>query len=327
MEDTVTTSSDFVAGNVAAVTNNTGGDDSLVKEKSEAEYESKGTKTKWMFAALAIVLIIIFGIAMLVFFIIGNKPQMHEIAVVNNCSQPINVLVGTETSPTTLNAFEAKRISPGQVAYYYATPAVYLVVQGYYDDTLTPGATYPYPLTKAMLWFGNEGFNGTTQITDGSDIMDVPRSNTDNGDQSVDYYSVSMQDGFNVQMGIVSTNFNNKDPSNMFSCVGPNWYYNIGTTGVTATICPSELRYPETGYQACMSPCLAGLTGGPQFCCSATGSCGISGGCQNSWSSNDYYTLFHGACPNCMVTNCDVPLYQCGSSGGLTQYTITFCPT
>lgn len=312
-----------------------------IKESVDAEYDDKphgGSKTPWIMLGLTIALLIIFGIAMLVFFLIGNKAQMHEIAVVNNCSKPINVLVGTETSPTSLQALTTKRLNPGQVAYYYATPAVYLVVQGYYDNTLTPGGSYPYPLTKALLWFGNNGFNGTTQITDGGTIMNVPRNdNTPNIrvdgvttiTSSEDFYNISMQDGFNIQMGIASTNFNNKDPSNMFSCNGPAWYYNIGTTGITATVCPNELQYSTTvgGYQACMSPCFSGLPGSPQFCCSATGSCGISGGCQNSWPNNNYYQLFAGACPNCMITNCDIPLYQCSSSGGLTQYVITFCPT
>lgn len=305
-----------------------------IKESVDAEYENKakgGSKTRWIMAGLAVALIIIFGIVLLVFFFLWNKPPMHEIAVVNNCSQPINVLVGTETSPTSLQALPIKRLNPEQVAYYYATPAVHFVVQGYYDNTLAPGAIYPYPLTKGLLWFGSNGFNGTTQITDGSTIMNVPVETFANGtsNSAEDFYDISMQDGFNIQIGIESTYFNNKDPSNMFSCVGPSWYYNIGNTGITATVCPDELQYPATGtkYQACMSPCFSGLTGSPQFCCSATGSCELSGGCQNSWPDNDYYQLFYGACPNCMITNCDMPLYQCSSSGGLTQYVITFCPS
>lgn len=290
--------------------------------KSEDKKEKSGIL--WIMAGLAIILIIIFGIVVLVFFLLGNKPQMHEIAIVNNCANPINILVGTEKDATTLKAFSAKRLNPGEVAYYYSTPAVYFVVQGYYDNTVLP-ESYPYPLTKALLWFGDNGYNGNTQITDGNNIMDVPRSNKTSTPSTEDNYDISMQDGFNIQIGIISTNFNNKDPSNPFSCVGPTWNYNINER-----MCFKELQYPGgiTGYQACSSPCFAGLIGQQYYCCSESEEiCNIDGGCENSWPNMEFYSLFENACPNCMITNCDTPLYGCSSSGGLTQYVITFCPS
>jgi len=290
------------------------------KAHIDQEYAAKphgGYTTVWLIAGLAIALIIIFGIVVIVFFILANKPDMHEIAIVNNCSQPINLLVGTEAGGG-FGIIGPNIINPGSTVYYKATPAVYLVVQGYYDNTLQPGAAYPYPLTKVKLWLADRGYDGPTQITDGTTILNVPRGSTG----TTDVYDVSLQDGYNIQMGIFSSNFNNRNPSDSFSCDGPNWDFTI-----TSNTCPAELTYPSTSdYQACMAPCLALGSNEPQFCCSEEGACNQSGGCQSSWPNIDYYNLFAGSCPTCMITNCDSPEYQCSSSNGLTQYVITFCP-
>ena len=48
-----------------------------IKASVDAEYDDKphgGSKTPWIMIGVTIVLIIIFGIALLVFFLLGNKP-------------------------------------------------------------------------------------------------------------------------------------------------------------------------------------------------------------------------------------------------------------
>jgi len=295
-----------------------------IKDAVNAEYEGKphgGSKTPWIIGGLAVALIIVFLIVMIAFFVIGNNPQTHEIAVVNNCRQPINVLVGTEEKEGASGEYLGPvRINPGGVSYFYATPSVYLVVKGYYDDTDLGTAR----LTKALIWFNDNTYNGPAQISGDNNIINVSRTAV-NGNQ--DNYGISMKEGFNMKIGIISTNFNNKNPADKFSCLGPTWYYDINEN-----ICPQELQFLNssfTEYAGCMSACSAFHSDpdGPIYCCSEQGDCGMPGGCQNNWPNDKYYTVFNDACPNCMVTNCDGPAYYCGSSGGLSQYIITFCPT
>lgn len=318
-----------------------------LKADVDEEYAAKphgGSKLVWIIVGLTVALIIIFGIVLVVFFLLGNKPAMHEIAVLNNCSQAINVLVGSDQ--TVGNVALSGRLNPGQVAYYWVTPAVYFTVQGYYDGTNVP--SYPgTPFTKVKLWFASQNYTGPTQITNGHTILNVPRSNgpssihvTPNNTNpgAADQYDVSLQDGYNIPMGIVSTNFNNRNTSDMFSCVGPMFVSGITGSGL-GNVCPTPLQYPNVNpYQACMSACFAssytgntgniGITGGESstFCCTSSGICSQTGGCSETWPS-DYFNVFDDSCPNCMVTNCDPPLYYCGSQSGLTQYVITFCPS
>ncbi|CAH6420408.1 Hypothetical protein HVR_LOCUS1184 [uncultured virus] len=291
------------------------------------QQNSSNSKTVWIIVGLAIALIIIFGIVMLVFFLLANKSPMHEITVINNSSQAINILVGTEinnSSSVNLVSTPPIRLTPGQVNHFYATPGAQVTIQGYLDGTIIP-KSYPYPFTKLLLFLAGEGYNGKVQITDGNSIIDVPSMiNITNQD----IYDISLQDGFNLVMSVASTDFNNANPGDQYSCVGPNF-------GSIPT-CPTNLQYPITTgtgqYQACMTPCFAtkeqGITGAAfettadAFCCVPESTCSQTGGCQNSWI--DPYTIFYTICQTCMITNCDFPLYHCGSVGGLTQYTVTF---
>lgn len=311
------------SSNIMTQTDNMSTDE--IKATVDIEYDEKpygGSKTPWIIGGLAIALIIIFIIVMITFFVIGNNPQMHEIAVVNNCNKPINVLVGTEIKNARSKLFIGpKRINPGETSYYYATPAVFVVIKGYYDDI---NSTFDVrsPLTKALIWFNDNEYNGPTQISHNNEIINVPRLAT-NGNK--DNYDVSMQDGFNIQIGIFSNNKNSDDP---FSCGGPSWKYTIDSR-----ICPRELHYttsPDEGkYAACMSPCFASQSEPEEkiYCCLNKGVCEKIGGCQTDWPRDRFYNVFNNACPNCMITNCDKPLYYCESSKGLSQYVVTFCPT
>lgn len=309
-----------IYGNEYPVTNS-----DIQQAKDNVNDTNGKSKTVIIIIVITILLLLVFMVALIVFFLIGNSTAKHQIIVFNNCSQPVYVLVGTEVIDSdnlSFQSLEPKIVAPGAVVYYYATPSAYVVVQGYYGNTLSENTPYPYPLTKLKLWLAGQDFTGTPQITDNTTILNVPRSNNN----SDDIYDVSLQDGFNIQIGITSTANNNRNNNDPFSCVGPTWNYIITGTGPNA--CPNALKYPgSTGYRACISACL-GTTGDDQilYCCAESDSCGISGGCQNEWPNYDYYTIFSEACPNCMITNCDLPIFECGSKNGLTQYTITFCP-
>jgi hypothetical protein len=292
------------------------------KANIDVEYATKphgGSKTPSLVIGLTIALLIIFGIAILVFLLFFNPPAMHEIAVVNNCSQNINVLFGVVTPTQSIEFFPVKVLVPKQIHYYKATPGTSIIVQGYRDNdtVLTIGVN---PFTTVELTLAGQGFEGKHQVTDGTNIITNVHITANASDQ----YGVSVQGGYNIPISLVSSAFNNRNPNNRFSCLGPTWNHTIDATG--SNECPLVLQSPGTGgqYQVCLSPCTA--IGGQEFCCTAPNACGTTGGCQQLWDQQDYYTVFHNACPNCLITNCDNPNYTCGSQGGLTQYVITYCP-
>ena len=258
----------------------------------------------WVITGLAIILIIVFIIAMVAFFLVADSTPMHSIIIINKCPQTINLIVGDQTQSLT------KKLASGEETTYYATPGVFLSIKGYYDGTDTRA------LTKTFIWFGNNNYAGTYQISDGNTILTTTRSqNSLSGNQ--DLYDISIQDGFNLPITIMSNNFQGQNPLDPFVCKGPFWNYNL------LNICPENLRL---GTGACASACIANGSSIAEnlYCCQGTGLCGITGGCQNVWPNIDYYYLFDYACPNCMITNCDLPKYRCQSQDGLTSYRITF---
>lgn len=275
----------------------------------------KRSLTKGVVIGLAIILLIVFVMTIIIFFTFFNSPATHQITVLNNCSQSINVLFGAAGS-NLLAFFKTKSLSPGQTTTYFATPGVSVVMQAYRPgDTLATGGASPFTTVELVLAGNN--FNGTAQVTDGSEIITDIVINRNVSDQ----YGVSMQGGFNLPITITSTGFNNRDPQNKFSCVGPAW-----NRPINADQCPPQLQAPGTGsqYEVCLAPCTA--IGGPQFCCSEPGICSSPDSCQSQWPDPDFFTVFKDACPNCLVTNCETLNYSCGNSGGLTQYLITVCP-
>jgi hypothetical protein len=274
------------------------------------------SSTVWIVFGLAVLLLVLFGVALAGFFWFFNGPATHQITVLNNCPQAINVLFGVITSGGTPQFFNPQQLSSGQTASYFVTPGVSIVMQAYHlGDTLVTSGVNPF--TTVELTLSGRNFTGNPQATNGSSIITNVLTNMIASDQ----YAVSMQGGFNIPITITSTGFNNRDPQNRFSCVGPAW-----NRGINSNQCPLELQSPGTGsqYEVCLAPCTA--IGGPQFCCSEPGICGAQGGCQSQWPDPSLFTVFKDACPNCLVTNCETLNFSCGNSGGLTQYLITVCP-
>lgn len=294
---------------------------SSAKDTVDAEYDAMphgGSKTPGIIIGLAIALIVIFIIFMLMFFFVFNPPAMHEILVTNNCIEPIHALMGVVTSNSNVEFLPERLLNPGENYVYRATPGTSLLIQGYRNgDALVSSGVNPF--TTVELTLAGQNFDGKHQVTDGNAVLTNIQTNSNPDDR----YGVSVQGGYNIPITIFSFAFNNREPSNRFSCLGPNWNHTIAGTGGLS--CPSELQSPSMDdYEVCLNPCTAIGTGG--FCCTEPGACGISGGCQQSWPVFDYYTVFSSACPNCLITNCDMANYTCSSRDGLTSYAIVMCP-
>lgn len=293
-----------------------------IKATVDKEYAAKphgGSKTPGIMIGMVVILLILFGLALVVFFLAFNHPPTHEITVVNNSLAPMNILFGITNSSNT-EFLPVLTLAAGQNHTYRATPGTEVIVQGFRtgDIIVTSGLN---PFTTVSLILASLGFTGKQQITDGTVIITGSSNITS---YSLDFYGVSVQGGYNVPISIYASNYFSQDPVNPFSCRGPNWTHTITATGPNA--CPTELQSPSSNYQVCLNPCTEfGTTG---FCCTAPNSCSMTSGCQQGWDPFTYYTVFADACPNCQITNCDLLKYSCSSNTGvLSQYTIVFLPS
>ncbi|KAJ7541405.1 hypothetical protein O6H91_10G058200 [Diphasiastrum complanatum] len=124
-----------------------------------------------------------------------------------------------------------------------------------------------------------------------------------NGAAGLDFYDVSLVDGFNVPLNLCPSG--GSGACTVAGCVN-NINYN----------CPAELQLIGNGQVvACKSACLA--FNSPQYCCTGayTSSCGPT----------RYSQIFKSACPAAYSYAKDDPssLYTCKNP---YAYTITFCP-
>ncbi|XP_058098893.1 thaumatin-like protein 1b isoform X2 [Magnolia sinica] len=126
-----------------------------------------------------------------------------------------------------------------------------------------------------------------------------------NGFAGLDFYDVSLVDGFNLPVLVVPQGGNG-------SC------RSTGCVGDLNAACPSELRVPVAGgneTMACRSACQT--FGGPQHCCGR-----IYG---TNCTTTSYSRFFKEACPRAYNNQYDDTntTFTCPS----TAYVITFCPT
>ncbi|XP_022545185.2 pathogenesis-related protein 5-like, partial [Brassica napus] len=128
------------------------------------------------------------------------------------------------------------------------------------------------------------------------------------GVSDMDFYGVSLVDGFNVKMGI--------DPLG-----GTGDCHYAGCLADVNEICPGDLRIMDPNIDgvvvACMSACAA--FDSPEFCC--TGAHATPQTCDPS----RYSTVFKNACPSAYSYAYDdtTSIFTCSRS----NYLITFCPT
>ncbi|XP_030514522.1 pathogenesis-related thaumatin-like protein 3.5 isoform X3 [Rhodamnia argentea] len=132
-----------------------------------------------------------------------------------------------------------------------------------------------------------------------------------NGAGGLDFYDVSLVDGYNLPMLVV--------PQGAATTSGAG---NCTATGCVAdlnTACPQELKVTSTGSQggvACRSAC--GAFGDPQYCCSG------AHGTPDTCGPSRYSEFFKSACPKAYSYAYDdgTSTFTCASA----DYEITFCP-
>ncbi|RDX72576.1 hypothetical protein CR513_47916, partial [Mucuna pruriens] len=129
------------------------------------------------------------------------------------------------------------------------------------------------------------------------------------GAGGLDFFDVSLVDGYNVPMLVVPQG-GSGDNCTSTGCVGD-------LNGA----CPSELRVASVdGKQsvACKSACEA--FGSPQYCCSG------AYGSPNTCKPSAYSLMFKNACPRAYSYAYDdkTSTFTCASA---VEYTITFCPS
>ncbi|THU54896.1 hypothetical protein C4D60_Mb11t00880 [Musa balbisiana] len=132
------------------------------------------------------------------------------------------------------------------------------------------------------------------------------------GGGGMDYYDVSLVDGYNLPMLVVAQGGSGGG---------------CGSTGCVADlnrVCPSDLKVVTTQSSsrgsevvACMSACEA--FGSPQYCCSG------AYGNPNSCKPSSYSQFFKNACPKAYSYAFDdaTSTFTCASA----DYLITFCPS
>ncbi|KAK6938963.1 Thaumatin family [Dillenia turbinata] len=127
------------------------------------------------------------------------------------------------------------------------------------------------------------------------------------GSGGLDYYDVSLVDGYNLPMMVVAQGGSGG---------------NCSSTGCVVDLnesCPTELRVTSTSGErvACKSACEA--FGSPQYCCS-----GAYGG-PDTCNPTSYSQLFKSACPRAYSYAYDdkTSTFTCASA----DYVITFCPS
>ncbi|KAL5512023.1 hypothetical protein ACEPAH_5242 [Sanghuangporus vaninii] len=130
-----------------------------------------------------------------------------------------------------------------------------------------------------------------------------------NAEDGSDYYDVSLVDGYNIPMSILT----NK------GCDSSDCTNDLGLT------CPSDLKKGDDG---CLSACAAGMGGGGNddpVCCK--GKYGTPGMCPSS--GIPYYDHFKKGCPNSYIyaydENSGTALRKC-SAALSSDYLLTFCP-
>lgn len=134
------------------------------------------------------------------------------------------------------------------------------------------------------------------------------------GDGNQDFYDVSLVDGFNLPMSVVTS----------VDCPKPDCPAELNAN------CPGELQSKDASGKVvgCKSACFANLDGNQADsgnCCS--GSHNTPATCPPS--GVQYYDYFKGGCPNSYAYAYDesshTALWTC-DSGKNADYTITFCP-
>ncbi|OEL32300.1 Thaumatin-like protein 1a [Dichanthelium oligosanthes] len=135
------------------------------------------------------------------------------------------------------------------------------------------------------------------------------------GSGGLDFFDVSLVDGYNLPMVVTPTNTGSSSAT-----AGTGKCAATGCAAELNAACPAGLRVDATadGPVACRSACDA--FGDAQYCCS--GAYGSPSACRPS----AYSEFFKSACPRAYSYAYDDATSTFTCAAGSTDYTITFCP-
>lgn len=236
--------------------------------------------------------LILFVLAIIIFTAYFKQQPTYKIFVENKTGFGINVQIGMlySTSQTNvLNDF----LNNNSTMEIDVTPGVSLAITGLKQEQQVPSLTG----TSVIFNFPNEGYLGPYYLIHQGKKVNV----STNSFSTIQEFGVSLAAATNMKAEVKS----NSGCSIKFS------------TGIPESACPSELRYGSP-YIGCLNPCW--VDGNPEYCCMD----GCSTPCEASWPSG-WYEVFKEACPDCMITNCDLANQTpCPNKGSFNTYTITF---
>lgn len=279
-----------------------------------------GSNTPYMMIAIAILLIITFVAIVLAYVYLYPDIRAHQVTVVNNCTTTLQTVLIADGGNDNFIGLNGS-VAPGQSVNFFVSPGWKGYVAGSTTEGVSSFNNNQSGFTQALLGFAGDS-NGSVKMG----LLNPPNltvpllAPTLSGDE----YAISLRQGYNLPIAIT--------PGSNTS--GPSCTPATMVSVIDSTECPTELQILDSNgnYIACNSACGAGLgdssSPSTDYCCADPGTCGAPGACSASWIPITYFTTFDQACPNCLISNCDVPLTGCASTSAtvLSDYTITFCP-
>ena len=128
--------------------------------KMDPEIQPSSRKT-WTLIIITIVSILIFGIAITLYFIFFYIPATHSLTITNTTNENITVRVSSLTDSVALPEF---KLSPGSNRVIYATPGADLSIEGATENN-------PVFLTKAVFRLAGGNFSNNVSISDGTTTL------------------------------------------------------------------------------------------------------------------------------------------------------------
>ena len=155
------------------------------------------------------------------------------------------------------------------------------------------------------------GTGGTPPAT----LFEVTLGKGTAGAADLDYYDVSLVDGYNLPMVVAPTTTASSTTASTGKCAA------TGCAAELNAACPAGLRVEgaaDGGPVACRSACDA--FGDAQYCCSG------AYGNPNTCRPSTYSQFFKTACPRAYSYAYDDATSTFTCAAGSTDYTVTFCP-
>ncbi|KAL0920700.1 hypothetical protein M5K25_009861 [Dendrobium thyrsiflorum] len=238
---------------------------------------------------------------LLLLFMLPERAMSTTLSMTNNCPFPIwpGLLSGAGTAPLPTTGF---LLNPGESRPIEVPPSWSGRLWGRTLCSTDP-STGRFSCASADCGSGAVDCSGS-----GADPPATLAEFTLNGSGGMDFFDVSLVDGYNLPLLIVPEGGEPEGRCAPTGCL-------VNVNG----LCPSELRVVAAGEAvACRSACDA--FGTPEYCCS-----GEYGG-PSTCKPSIYSQLFKNACPRAYSYAYDDATSTFTCSAG-TSYLITFCPS